>query len=144
MNFILKRKYFKPNYTIGILYLNHKRICETMEPPSAHITSKSSTRRITEAKSRGTIAIPTGQYRILVTKSYKFFKWLPLLWNVPCFKGIRIHAGNKPSDTRGCILPGWNRRPGYVLGSTSAMSIIMQHIQSALSADESVYITIKE
>ena len=68
-------------------------------------------------------------YRIILTmpetmsvEPPKFKKWLPLLLNVPLFSGIRIHAGNTPRDTAGCILVGENpaiKRENTELASTS-------------------------
>ncbi len=50
--------------------------------------------------------IPRGWYKVQVTKSPKFGRALPLLQMVPGFEGIRIHAGTRVENTRGCICVG--------------------------------------
>lgn len=49
--------------------------------------------------------ISPGTYDINFSYSQKFKTWLPYL-NVPGRSGIRIHCGNKPSDSHGCLLVG--------------------------------------
>ena len=48
--------------------------------------------------------IPAGTYKIDVTWSPKFKKFLPILEDVPERSGIRIHKGTKPEHSEGCIL----------------------------------------
>ena len=48
--------------------------------------------------------IPAGTYPLRRTYSYKFKKLLPLVDEVPDRSGIRIHRGNKPEHSTGCIL----------------------------------------
>jgi hypothetical protein len=50
--------------------------------------------------------IPAGTYEARITYSPKFGKKLPLLIGVPGRDGIRIHTGNKPEHSLGCILVG--------------------------------------
>lgn len=146
MEFLLQRKHFKPLYTIGRLYADMRYLCDTMEPSTHGLRNKAWTRpKIKKAKAEyGSVAIPPGRYRLLMTRSPRFGRWLPLLAGVQGFSGIRIHAGNKPADTRGCILPGFNKRKGYVLQSTTCMNEIMSLIQSALDKGKPVFITVRE
>ena len=112
--------------------------CDTLEPPVREV----------KTKSRGGItqkpfAIPEGRYPVVITYSPKFKKWLPLLLNVPQFSGIRIHAGNTPRDTAGCILVGENKLVGQLLNSTLWLNRLKQKIVEAKERGEGVWISIK-
>lgn len=76
---------------LGRLYHNGGLICYTLE---------------NAAKS-----IPIGCYNVQNSKSPKFKRELPLLWNsgVSSSRGIRIHRGNTAKDSQGCILVGMGR-----------------------------------
>lgn len=75
----------------GKLYLNGAIVCYTLENAAK--------------------AIPCGVYLVQNSKSPKFKRELPLLWNsgVPSSRGIRIHRGNTAKDSQGCILVGMGR-----------------------------------
>ena len=90
----------------------------------------------------GRTAIPEGSYRVLITKSPRFKKWLPYVQGVPGFEGIRIHAGNKPEDTQSCILVGENRVKGMVVNSRIWLHRLMNRIQAAENQGEGIWITI--
>ena len=76
---------------LGKLYLNGAIVCYTLENASK--------------------AIPTGVYLVQNSKSPKFKRELPLVFNagVSSSRGIRIHRGNAAKDSQGCILVGMGR-----------------------------------
>ena len=113
-------------------------LCDTLEPPVREM----------KTKSRGGItqkpfAIPEGRYPVVITYSPKFKKWLPLLLNVPQFSGIRIHQGNTPRDTAGCILVGENKLVGQLLNSNLWLNRLKQEIVEAKDRGEGVWIEIR-
>ena len=119
MEFTLKRIAKKDGYTIGHLYVNGiMKVCDTLEPQWRDFHHGAQ-------KVDGKSAIPEGRYPLVVTWSPRFKQWLPLLVGVTLFEGVRIHSGNTPLDTQGCILPGQNRKKGMVLNSRTAMRKIM-------------------
>ena len=90
----------------------------------------------------GKTAIPEGSYPVLVAWSPRFKAWLPLLQGVPGFEGIRIHAGNYPDDTQGCILVGENKTRGMVVNSRQWLLRLFQRITDAREKDEAVWLTV--
>jgi len=93
-------------------------------------------------KIAGKTAIPEGCYPVVITRSPRFKKWLPLLVGVPQFSGIRIHGGNTANDTQGCILVGENTEKGRVNSSQYWLTRLIDRIVEARDKDEAVWITI--
>ncbi len=127
--------------------------CDTMEPtwrnllgielPKAEVNERLG--RVSGKKAqkmKGTTAIPEGTYPVVVTKSPKFKEWLPLLQGVPDFEGIRIHVGNYPDDTQGCILVGENKLKGMVVNSRIWLKRLLDKISEARERDEAIWITV--
>src|SRR4051812_23330870 len=54
----------------------------------------------------GRTAIPEGRYKLALVKSPHFGDDTLAVLNVPGYDDIRIHGGNKPEDTLGCLLVG--------------------------------------
>ena len=133
MKLILTRHARRADYTIGRLEdENGKKICDTLEPIWRNYDGG-------EMKIPRKSAIPEGSYRVVVTKSKRFQKYLPLLVGVPGFEGVRIHAGNTSRDTEGCILVGQNLQVGKVLWSRITLEKLMKLIEN----EKEIYLTIK-
>ena len=136
MELTLTRTDKKTSCTLGVLAVDGKEVCDTMEPTWRDLQK--------EPKVKGCTAIPEGRYPVVITLSPKFGKWLPLLLNVPQFEGIRIHAGNTPMDTEGCILVGeYNEESGRLECSTLYVRLLKQLIVEAKERDEGVWITVE-
>lgn len=99
-------------------------------------------RRFPARKVVGLTAIPEGSYPVVITKSPRFRRWLPLLVGVPVFTGIRIHSGNMAADTRGCILVGENTIVGRLTSSRATLTKLITSIMAASDQGEAVWITI--
>lgn len=103
---------------------------------------------VRDIKVPGKTAIPYGRYKIVVTKSNRFSGlagkdiYLPLLLNVPGFEGVRIHSGNRPEDTEGCLLTGTSYGTDMVTNSRTAFLGLNEKINNALKRGEDVFITI--
>ena len=91
LNLVLVRDCRTETAIMGHLLFNGTVVCYTLE---------------NKAK-----AIPCGIYNIENSKSPKFKRELPLLYNktVAESRGIRIHAGNTIKDSAGCVLVGMGR-----------------------------------
>ena len=142
MELRLERKYRNNNYCIDKLYINGKYFSDALEDPDRELTDTMSLEEIKKIKIKGNTCIPYGTYNITITYSPRFKKNLPLLNNVKGFDGIRIHSGNKPQDTEGCLLPGFNKVKGQVIDSRITTDKLIAQIQQALNKGEKVTITI--
>lgn len=76
---------------LGSLYLNGAFVCYTLENAAK--------------------AVPCGMYSVKNSRSPKFKRELPLIYNgnVPASRGIRLHVGNTVASSSGCILVGMGR-----------------------------------
>ena len=142
MELRLERKYRNNSYCIDKLYINGKYFSDVLEDPDRGLTDTMSLEEIKKIKIKGNTCIPYGTYNITITYSPRFKKNLPLLNNVKGFDGIRIHSGNKPQDTEGCLLPGFNKVKGQVIDSRVTTDKLIAQIQQALNKGEEVTITI--
>ena len=142
MELRLERKYRSSKYCIDKLYINGKYFSDALEDPDRGLTDSMSLEEIKKIKVKGNTCIPYGTYNVTITYSPRFKKNLPLFNNVKGFDGIRIHSGNTPQDTEGCLLLGFNRVKGQVVDSRVTVSKFITQMQQALNKGEKVTITI--
>lgn len=154
MELTLKRVAPRATYTIGRLFVNNIRFCDTVEDADRGLSQDMSPAEIATVKVYGETAIPKGRYRIdMETVSAKygensFYKRVcggrvPRLMNVPGFQGVLIHAGNTALDSYGCIIVGENKAVGKVLNSRVTCEALYKTMQTAHAAGEEIWITIE-
>jgi hypothetical protein len=119
MKIEIKRLHRTENSTIGELTIDGKFECYTLEDKERDVKIKSET------------AIKKGTYKVIINRSNRFKRLLPLLLNVPEFEGVRIHSGNSNHDTEGCILVGKTRSNDFIGQSRKAFDALFAKMQKA-------------
>ena len=118
INLLLIRDTFSDKSTIGELFLNGERMCDTLENPWLD--------------NQQTIScIPAGIYdvRLRLARESASRDYLHLLVkDVPNRKYILFHRGNFPKDTSGCILVGIGTEQDVVHNSVLAMDLLIKEI----------------
>ena len=133
MKLTLTRIAKRADYTIGRLADEKgEKICDTLEPTWRDYKGG-------EKKVKGRSAVPEGTYRVVVTRSPRFGRYLPLLVGVPGFEGVRIHSGNTSRDTEGCMLVGQNLQAGKLLWSR----LELEHLMKLIENEKEISVTIK-
>lgn len=137
MKLRLIRESFPQNATIGKLYVNGKYECSTLEDED---------RKLEEGgeKVYGRTCIPRGHYDVIITYSHRFKRELPLVCDVPQFEGIRIHPGNGPEHTDGCILVGTlNDAGNRLIMSRIAFDGLFTRMEHAVDRGESITLDVE-
>ena len=118
VNLLIIRDTFTKESTIGELFLNGERMCDTLELPW-------------KDNQRSISCIPEGEYKVRLrlaresaTRDYLHL----LVQDVKDRSYILFHRGNSAKDTRGCILLGQGSQHNIVYNSTLAMDLLMKEI----------------
>jgi len=143
MKIVLDRLRDNGDSTIGTISIDDTFSCFTLEDT------------FNEPKIMGKTRIPEGEYAIKLrpdspmatrySDRYNFHKGMLWLQDVPNFKWVYIHVGNKEDDTDGCILVGRNCMTSpeqMVAGSVLAYSDIYEKIADTILSGEKVTIKI--
>jgi hypothetical protein len=139
MQMLLQRTTKTANSTEGTLSIDGQFQCFTLEPTVRQVLGQS----VETWKIPGKTAIPAGTYPVEVTFFGRGGYYSPLLDNVQGFVGIRIHIGNFPQDTEGCILVGTQMGVNEVLNSKVAFAALMTKIQQARNNQQAIQITVQ-
>jgi len=137
MKLKVERKWFSDKATIGTLSVDGEYEAFVLED-----AVREDGRIVQAWKLPGCTAIPMGVYTVIVTPSVRFKRDLPLLCNVPGFEGVRIHPGNGPEDTEGCLLVGSSKGQDVVFESRKAFDKLFPKIQAAIAAGETITIEV--
>ena len=135
MELRVERRFKGDAYTIGTLYVNGERFCDTLEDKVRDLAGG-------ESKVPGETAIPEGRYKVIVNRSPKFCRERPRMLDVPQFEGVLIHRGNTAEDSAGCILVGENKMKGKVVNSTPYEEKLVALCKAALAEGETIEIEI--
>lgn len=118
INILIIRENFTDKSTIGQLFLNGEKFCDTLELPF-----KNNQKNIS--------SIPAGNYdvRLRLARESATRDYLHLMIKeVPDRSYILFHRGNSAKDTEGCILVGRGIEQDFVKNSVLAMDLLMQEI----------------
>ena len=118
INLLLIRDTFSKKSTIGELFLNGERICDTLE-------------NSWQDNQRNISCIPEGVYpvRLRLPRESGTRDYIHLLVkDVKDRDYILIHIGNTAKDTSGCILVGLGTEQDVVHNSVLAMDLLIKEI----------------
>lgn len=121
---MLVRDSFSSNSTDGVLFVDSRPFCNTLEPAQGK-----------KVKYGIGCCIAPGIYSIDLHYSPKFGKYMLTLCGVRGRSGILIHSGNTPKDTVGCILVGKREECGRLSYSGSNLDKLFDCCLEAISKE---------
>ena len=153
MRINIDRLWPKETYTVGLLYVDGVRLCETLEDKDRGLNQTDDLSVIRSVKVYGETAIPAGTYTVamnIASPKYSAVKWykdlcggkMPRLLAVPGFEGTIIHSGNTALDSYGCILVGRNTKVGQLTESKATFKKLYKKMKDAYDRGETITIEI--
>ena len=118
INLLIIRDTFSDKSTIGELFINGERICDTLENPWLD-------------NQRTISCIPEGSYKVRLRfpRESASRDYLHLLvQDVPDRDWILFHRGNYPYQSHGCILVGLGSQQDFVSNSVLAMDLLIKEV----------------
>jgi len=144
------REVLTPTETLGSLYINEKFFCYTLEDVDRKLKNTDAIDFVKAHKVKANTAIPSGEYRMILSMSNRFKRIMPEVLNVPGFQGIRFHGGNTHLDSEGCVLvakqrninkpSAWQGIKNWVFGSQEKQ--LVAEMQKVLSKGEKIFLSI--
>lgn len=144
------REILTPTETLGSLFINDKFFCYTLEDVDRKLRQTHTPDFIKAHKVQNKTAIPSGDYRVILSMSNRFKRIMPEVLNVKGFAGIRIHGGNTHHNTEGCILvarqrnvnkaSSWQGIRNWIFGSQEKQ--LVDEMSKALKRGEKIELSI--
>lgn len=139
MNLKVYRYNSQGDFTQGLLYIDGKFQCYTLEDEQRAL------------KVKGETAIPLGKYQVKLRKEGTFHqkysskfalfhKGMLHVTSVQGFEYILIHIGNTDDDTAGCLLVGRSTSENSIAESTIAYEAMYKKVVAAFDKGEEVWI----
>jgi len=133
VNLLIIRDTFTDESTMGELFVEGEKFCDTLELP--YLDNKKSVS-----------CIPVGEYSVRfrypresATRDYLHL----LVKDVPNRDYILFHRGNSAKDTRGCILVGYGSQHNKVNNSTLAMDLLIKELINCGKRTQNIKLIIK-
>ena len=151
MKIKIDRRWPKNTYVVGNWYVSGRKLCNSLEDTDRGLLQSMPTGKINQIKIKGATAIPKGTYTVVMSVSPKFKDrvWArkydgltPEILKVKGFSGVRIHPGNRASDTDGCPLIGDNTAVGRLTNSTKRYYELMEKLMPAWEKGEELILEI--
>lgn len=136
MKLLVVRELFSSISSIGTFYVDGVKECHTLEDRDRHLEDGGE-------KVYGQTAIPRGIYGVVIDYSNHFKQPMPHILNVKNFEGVRIHSGNRPEDTEGCILVGVGIGQDVLYNSRQAYERLFNKLEAAEALGEEITIEIR-
>lgn len=141
INVTLKREIFTDAYTAGTMRIDGKYFGRTLERKNRDLNHVNGFDN-GEKKVYGDTCIPFGRYRLTVSYSPKFGRKLILVNNVPEFSGVRIHRGNFPKDTIGCVLVAERFSGGRLYNSAPYETWLTNYVENEIKRGNEVWLDV--
>lgn len=136
LELLIVRKSGGEKYTKGEMFANGVHLGYTCEDEDRFLESGG-------VKVKGETAIPRGRYRVIISYSNRFARYMPEVLEVPQFTGVRIHGGNTVKDTEGCPLLGAQLTPDGVRDRAAVNTHLMHMIGDALQGGGKCWLEIR-
>ena len=132
MHIDVARKYETDRSITGEISVDGQEECFCLEPA-----------RTTPVNAGHPCVTAGGPYKVILTYSPHLGYICPEVLNVPGRSSIRLHKGNKPEDTLGCVLAGSSLgpQPDWVSNSRDAFDKLMILFKDAAEKADPITIT---
>lgn len=139
MKLLLQRDFKGLRYTLGQLFVDQVKFCETLEDAVREVPGVP----VDEWKVPGKTAIPAGTYRVTLAPSPRFKKMMIRLLDVPGFDGILIHGANTEGDVDGCIGVGQVRMAYGIRLCAEVLGDLEKRVRRALGKSDDVFMEVR-